>query len=187
MAISKRLRFEILRRDNHTCRYCSATDEPLTIDHVIPTTLGGTDDPTNLVAACRDCNAGKSSVPADAPLVDDVAADALRWTRAMRLVAETASVEREARNELHKRFWNEWESWGGQTMAPMPDDWPDTIDRFLQAGLTFGDLLQHLDIAQRKTTIDGYARFKYFCGICYRVLSQRQDAARAVLSVEDNA
>ncbi|MEU5976310.1 hypothetical protein [Streptomyces sp. NPDC047315] len=26
MAVSKRLRYEILRRDNHACRYCGAAD-----------------------------------------------------------------------------------------------------------------------------------------------------------------
>lgn len=36
MAVSKRLRYEILRRGNHTCRYCgaSAPDVPLRVDHV---------------------------------------------------------------------------------------------------------------------------------------------------------
>lgn len=43
MAVSKRLRFEVLRRDNHACRYCGATppDVVLTIDHVVQTALGG--------------------------------------------------------------------------------------------------------------------------------------------------
>jgi 5-methylcytosine-specific restriction endonuclease McrA len=61
--ISKRLRYEILRRDGHHCRYCGlGSDEvTITVDHVIPTALGGTDDPSNLVAACRDCNSGKAS------------------------------------------------------------------------------------------------------------------------------
>ena len=41
MALSKRLRYEILRRDNHTCRYCgaSAPDVTLTVDHVVPCLL----------------------------------------------------------------------------------------------------------------------------------------------------
>lgn len=54
MAVSKRTRYEVLRRDNHTCRYCggSAPDVRLTVDHVLPVTLGGSDDPSNLVAAC---------------------------------------------------------------------------------------------------------------------------------------
>lgn len=63
MAVSKRLRYEVLRRDNHTCRYCGATapDVPLRVDHVTPVALGGTDTPDNLVTACEPCNSGKSS------------------------------------------------------------------------------------------------------------------------------
>lgn len=63
IAISKRLRFEILRRDDSTCRYCgrSAPNVILEIDHIIPVKLGGTNDLLNLVAACHDCNSGKSA------------------------------------------------------------------------------------------------------------------------------
>jgi 5-methylcytosine-specific restriction endonuclease McrA len=51
MAITKRLRFEILRRDDFACRYCGgkAPDIELTVDHVTPKALGGTDEPTNNV------------------------------------------------------------------------------------------------------------------------------------------
>ena len=69
MAVTKRVRFEVLRRDNHTCRYCgaSAPDTTLTVDHVTPVALGGSHDPSNLVAACKDCNAGKASTSATRP------------------------------------------------------------------------------------------------------------------------
>lgn len=62
---SKRLRFEILKRDGFMCRYCGAEPESavLHVDHVIPESKGGTDDPDNLVAACRDCNLGKAASP----------------------------------------------------------------------------------------------------------------------------
>lgn len=73
MAVSKRLRYEILRRDNHACRYCGATapQVKLNVDHVIPTSLGGSDAPTNLVTACADCNGGKtSSLPNAEPVAD---------------------------------------------------------------------------------------------------------------------
>jgi 5-methylcytosine-specific restriction endonuclease McrA len=55
MAVSKRLRYEILRRDNYACRYCGATapDVKLNVDHVIPQSLGGSDKPDNLVTSCR--------------------------------------------------------------------------------------------------------------------------------------
>lgn len=63
MAVSKRLRFEILRRDGHRCRYCGAgaLAAPLTVDHITPLALGGTDDPDNLATACEPCNSGKTS------------------------------------------------------------------------------------------------------------------------------
>lgn len=44
-----------------TCHYCG--DVAQTIDHVIPRVLGGSDDPSNLVPACRSCNGAKSGHP----------------------------------------------------------------------------------------------------------------------------
>lgn len=113
MAVSRRLRFEILRRDGHTCRYCGgrAPDVALTVDHVIPTTLGGSDDPSNLVAACADCNAGKSSVPAGAELVADVAADALRWRAAIMQASIEFEAEREFVDSLLDDFERTWNGW----------------------------------------------------------------------------
>ena len=40
------------------CAYCG--DPASTLDHVIPRVAGGTDDPRNLVPACRSCNGSKS-------------------------------------------------------------------------------------------------------------------------------
>lgn len=58
----QRLRFAILKRDGFACHYCGRKppEVELHVDHVIPVADGGTDDPANLVAACFDCNAGKS-------------------------------------------------------------------------------------------------------------------------------
>lgn len=80
MAVSKRLRYEILRRDNHACRYCGATapQAKLAVDHVIPQSLGGSDKPDNLVASCADCNAGKTSSMPNAEPVADVEQETFR-------------------------------------------------------------------------------------------------------------
>lgn len=40
MAVSKRTRFEVLRRDDFTCRYCRSKDSELHVDHVTPVSLG---------------------------------------------------------------------------------------------------------------------------------------------------
>jgi 5-methylcytosine-specific restriction protein A len=47
----------VIRRDDGRCHYCGA--EATTADHVIPKYRGGTDEPSNLVAACRPCNSAK--------------------------------------------------------------------------------------------------------------------------------
>lgn len=63
--ISKKLRFEILKRSDFACTYCGAKapDVELVIDHVDPVSRGGADEESNMVAACFDCNSGKGDRP----------------------------------------------------------------------------------------------------------------------------
>lgn len=60
-SISKRVRYAVLERDGYRCRYCgaAAADAKLHVDHRMPVSRGGTDDFSNLVTACADCNLGK--------------------------------------------------------------------------------------------------------------------------------
>jgi 5-methylcytosine-specific restriction endonuclease McrA len=69
--ISKRLRFEVLKRDSFTCQYCGrkAPDVTLHVDHIRPISMGGSDTILNMVTSCADCNLGKS----DRNLADDTA------------------------------------------------------------------------------------------------------------------
>lgn len=63
MAISKKLRFEVFKRDSFTCQYCGNNPPKvvLEVDHVWPLSKGGSDDIHNLVTSCFDCNRGKSA------------------------------------------------------------------------------------------------------------------------------
>ena len=65
MGLSKRLRFEILKRDGFRCRYCGATPVhcQLEVDHIVAVANGGSNDRENLATACDRCNNGKSDVP----------------------------------------------------------------------------------------------------------------------------
>jgi len=60
------LRFSIMARDGFRCRYCGRSPQQdgvkLVVDHIIPKDKGGTDDPSNLITACQDCNIGKGSL-----------------------------------------------------------------------------------------------------------------------------
>jgi hypothetical protein len=56
----------LYKRDSFTCVYCgkSLFDHEglvLTLDHVVPQELGGTNDASNLVTACKSCNSAKGS------------------------------------------------------------------------------------------------------------------------------
>ena len=57
------LRRHIYARDGYRCVYCGRKGRRilLTIDHVFPVALGGTNDVANLVTACRHCNLAKSA------------------------------------------------------------------------------------------------------------------------------
>jgi len=51
-------RQNVFKRDNFECQYCGTRRE-LTLDHVIPSSRAGQHTWTNLVTACKRCNARK--------------------------------------------------------------------------------------------------------------------------------
>jgi hypothetical protein len=60
-----KLRWSILQRDGFRCTYCgraAADGVVLHVDHIQSWADGGTDDPSNLTAACEDCNLGKRAL-----------------------------------------------------------------------------------------------------------------------------
>ena len=70
-AISKKMRFDVLKRDAFTCQYCGKQppDTVLHLDHIKPVAKGGVNSMLNLVTSCIECNQGKS----DRELSDDSA------------------------------------------------------------------------------------------------------------------
>lgn len=59
--LSKKLRFEVFKRDNFTCQYCGRSSPAvvLEVDHIVPVYEGGKNEILNLVTSCVDCNRGK--------------------------------------------------------------------------------------------------------------------------------
>lgn len=180
MAVSKRTRYEVLRRDNYTCRYCRSDSNPLTIDHVTPVALGGSDDPSNLVAACRECNAGKGSSAPDQALVADVDQDALRWAAAMNLAAERAAKDLADRTVFINDFVERWAAvmphW-----AELSVETDSTVWRFYTRGLPAHEIYDAINIAAAADGVPQRARWRYFCGICWNKLRAIEDVARAAI------
>jgi 5-methylcytosine-specific restriction endonuclease McrA len=63
---SYELREYLLEKFERACVYCGRTNVPLEIDHVHPRSRGGTNNGSNLVLACHECNQAKGNQPLEA-------------------------------------------------------------------------------------------------------------------------
>ena len=177
MAVSKRTRFEVLRRDEHTCQYCGgkAPEVRLTVDHVTPVALGGSDKPDNLVAACQDCNSGKSSISPDSPLVEAVSAKAAAYALAMqdRLTKFRASLEthEDYVDEFHAA-WDRWQNTATKETIPLPPDYRLSLYRWQTAGIPAAVFELAIPKAMTKRGLRGaFGEFNYMAGIVTNLAS----------------
>ena len=61
--LSKKVRFNVFKRDNFTCQYCGKHPPNiiLEVDHIQPVSKNGSNNIENLITSCFDCNRGKSA------------------------------------------------------------------------------------------------------------------------------
>lgn len=184
MAVSRRLRFEVLRRDGHVCRYCGgkAPDVRITVDHVVPVSLGGADEASNLVAACQDCNAGKASIGPDAALVADVADDNARWQAALATARKQLDgpVDDLLTVDLD-RFDEEWRTWSYQDGREVyrPSNWRHSVAAFLNSGVTMEMVIDLVPVAMAPGIRESWS---YLCGCVWRRVSEVQELAVSIMA-----
>ena len=180
MAISKRVRFEVFKRDRFTCQYCGLRppDVMLEIDHIVPRCEGGSDDPSNLTTSCLPCSRGKAGIPLGdvAPAIDELEIAAgiqemLERASALRSSMVVAEAHRRAEDDVIGRLRTWWEEENGN------DHYVE--DRSLR---TFLKRLPVEDIRDAIEQAASYSRdrrlplidtWKYFCGICWTMIRQR--------------
>ena len=181
MAVTKRTRFEVLRRDNYTCRYCRSSENELTVDHVIPVALGGSDSPDNIVAACRDCNLGKASSGPDEHFVAEVSDEAIRWADAMKAALRSQSLLIKAHKRYHSDFTKIWNGWTNRgEPLPLPENWRNSLDRWNEMGVTKDILEWAVTKAMEKPGMRNGDVFRYAAGIIWRTLEDAQAKAGGV-------
>jgi len=115
-AISKKIRFEVFKRDRFTCQYCgrSAPDIILNIDHILPVSKGGENDITNLITSCFDCNSGKKdrllsdseTIKRQKAQLDELQERRDQLKMMMQWNRELLNIEKEYLNEANI-FWGE--------------------------------------------------------------------------------
>lgn len=104
--ISPQLRTLVLERDGYTCQLCGAgAGDPdpfnssrkvrLHVDHIIPISQSGTNDPHNLRTVCSACNQGRSNIQAPSETARNLIA---------RIRKAPRSVQREVFNALKRTF-----------------------------------------------------------------------------------
>ena len=183
MSLSHRLRYEILKRDGHRCRYCGrpASEVALVVDHVVPVALGGRDEPSNLAAACEECNSGKSSTSADAEHVAAVARDAERWAKALEQAAWEIENASEAASFYVGAFLEAWPSY-----YTLPSEWDTSLVKFESLGLPESSMVSAAFAALANRRVQGAdAKFRYFAGICWSRVREIQDRAAAIIDEQD--
>ena len=167
-SLSKKLRFDVFKRDEFQCVYCGAHPPSvvLQIDHIHPVAEGGSNEIDNLITSCQPCNLGKGvSLLTNVPTtLKEKAALIAEQEQQLKGYYEVIK-EREDRLENETRMILEIID----TNCPnngMKIDWTRSVKRFL-SHLDFYDVKDAAEIARSKYRYGGKKTFLYFCGICH--------------------
>ncbi len=175
--LSKRLRFEVFKRDGFKCVYCGATPADgivLECDHVVPVSDGGADEIENLVTSCFDCNRGKSDIFLDC-VPETLESQARRIAEKEAQLRSYREIMEAARERKEEEVWDvatvfiDAHCDDGITKKRFA-----SIKNFLER-LPFFDVLEAMELAANMPF--GKDRmFRYFCGICWRKIQENEGA-----------
>jgi len=170
MAVSKKQRFEVFKRDSFSCQYCGKKppDVVLECDHIHPVSDGGSDDYGNLITACFDCNRGKSANvlgDSDCESVQRIQLEKIAQLTAFNqmLINANAESEKQLKWLLRKVRGNI-----GISRFGKPER--STISLFSKR-LDLQSIVSASEIAwSKKHDASDVNRWKYFCGVCWKMI-----------------
>lgn len=184
--VSKKLRFEVFKRDGFICRYCGAKppDVILHVDHVLAVAEGGTNAIDNLVTSCITCNQGKGArgLGETTPWVDEIevlaslqemAERRLDLASQAKAVASLRAAEDEALATVKQWVMDELglTEEGGVVADGSLRTFITRLgmDGVSEAIRITANRLAVLDITQQ------WKAWKYFCGVCWRIIKESAD------------
>lgn len=189
MSVSKRTRFEVFKRDGFRCIYCGRTPPQaiLEIDHVIPRSKGGPDDMVNLATSCFDCNRGKSdvSLTSVSPQLAEVMDRAIERRDQVEaynqfLLDARAAVEKQI-HQLGLRWFDALRRPRQRRRFVFGEGRARSVREFLKK-LTEAEIVDAMEIAQGRiaaTSMENEEkRWKYFCGVCWNKIRDRDDTKK---------
>lgn len=170
--LSKKVRFEVFKRDSFTCQYCGAVPPSviLEVDHVIPVASDGDNEIDNLVTSCFDCNRGKgarslNSIPQSLVIKTEVMIekeDQLKEFKKLKSrvkARQTRQVNKVA--NVFSDFFEERE---------LTDKSKRSIRAQFLPNLDIETLVENMEMACDRKSNSPQGAFKYFCGICWNMI-----------------
>lgn len=178
MGISRRLRFEVFKRDNFTCKYCGrkSPEVVLELDHIIPKSKGGKSDEINLITSCFECNRGKGNLNLSERIIGEDPYDkAIEILEKERQLAEYNEVIKKQNERIDEDIEFFIEYWNAEFSSYFKDEWIISLKYFLK-NISIHRLIENVEFAYLKCRGAKYDckthfltnMFKYFCGICWK-------------------
>lgn len=164
-AISKRVRFEVFKRDAFTCQYCGAHPPGalLHIDHIEAVANGGLNDIDNLITACEPCNLGKGARPLNvAP--ESLSDKAARVAEAEEQLAGYGAIMAARRERILADAWRVVDVLTGEDSINR--DRLQSIKKFVER-LGVHEVIEAAEIARAAAIRSHERSFRYFCGVCW--------------------
>jgi 5-methylcytosine-specific restriction endonuclease McrA len=174
-SISKKIRFEIFKRDGFKCAYCGKTppEATLEIDHVEPISKGGTDEMVNLITSCFECNRGKSNIK-----LNMITPQIQENIEVIKAKEEQLKEYRKHVKIINKRIVTDVNEIEFEFQEYFPDKHfsglfiQQTIKQFLKL-LPVDTLIENMDTACLKRNDSPDDALRYFCGICWNQIKGR--------------
>lgn len=168
-AISKRVRFEVFKRDGFVCHYCGAHPPGvlLHVDHIVAVANGGQNDIDNLVTACEPCNLGKGARSLTA-VPQSLADKAKQVAEREAQLAGYQSILEAKRERIEDELWRVAETLEpGSAQNGMRLDWTRSIKHFIEK-LGVHEVIDAAELARSRCHHGGRRTFLYFCAVCWR-------------------
>lgn len=167
-SMSRRLRFDVFKRDSFVCQYCGSHPPSIVlhVDHIVPVSAGGENVLENLITSCESCNLGKGARPLR--LVPDrkaVDVDALREREEQ--AAGYAEVMLAKRRRVDEHCWIVADFYlhsarkGSISVADFR-----SIKTFVER-IGVDETLEAMEIAAERAP-NNHCMFRYFCGVAWR-------------------
>ena len=169
MSITKKIRFEVFKRDGFQCAYCGKTppEVVLEVDHIIPKSKKGKDDINNLITSCFDCNRGKRDISLDRipnKMVENLEILKSKESQLKEYRKYIGKIERRINNDINEIENVFMETYEGNTLT---DKFKNASIKLFLKSLPFQVVKDAMYKATSKVYNDPEGCSRYFCGICW--------------------